>query len=85
MSWERKALERTIELLAEKDKEFGELASTLSKLGIELNFDSASYKILCEITGWKLLPENLEALEEGYMSKEEFVSACLEYIEKKFN
>jgi hypothetical protein len=85
MSWERKALERIILLLAEKDKEFGKLASTLSELGIELNFDGACYKILREITGWELLPENMEAMEEGRMSKEDFVRFCLEYIEEKFS
>lgn len=85
MSWERKALERIIELLAEKDKDFERLASTLSKLGIELNFNSACYDILREITGWELLMENLEAMEEGEMSKEEFISACMEYIKENFS
>lgn len=84
MSWERKALERIILFLAEKNKEFEELASSLSKLGIDLNFDSACYRILSEVTEWENLLENMEAMETGRISKEDFVRFCLEYIEEKF-
>ncbi|MGG1481938.1 hypothetical protein ABE402_13710 [Bacillus smithii] len=85
MNWEREALEKIILLLIEKDKEYWELASALSKLGIELNFAGTSYDVLQEITEWKQLPEHMEAMEEGDMSKEEFVSACLEHIKKNFS
>jgi hypothetical protein len=45
MNWERKALEKIILLLAEKDREFYELSCMLSKFKIETNFNGAAYDI----------------------------------------
>jgi hypothetical protein len=85
MNWERKALERIIQLLLKKDKEYWELSSALSKLGIEIKSAGTSYDVLQEITEWEELLLHMEAMEEGDMSKEEFVSACLEHIKKNFS
>lgn len=88
MNWERKALEKIILLLVEKDAEHGKWINTLSSLGVEVNKDSDSYEVLKAITiddEWIYFLEDLEYVQQRHedYSKEEFVDMCLKAIQKK--
>ncbi|WP_338451111.1 hypothetical protein R4Z09_04180 [Niallia oryzisoli] len=85
MSWERKALERVLELLVEKDKDFKELTDHLYDLGIVINKNSSAYEILRDIMAWESMPINLSSVQAQNKSKEIFVKDALKYIEEKFN
>lgn len=85
MSWERKALERVIELLVEKDKDFKVLNDHLYDLGIVVNKNSSAYEILKDIMDWESMPINLASVQAQNNSKEIFVKDALKYIEEKFN
>lgn len=85
MNWERKALEHIIASLVDQAIKFSDFAEKLKGLGIQLNLDGTAYEILRGLTGWQFLADNIEAVKVGEISKEDFVEACLEYMEARFN
>lgn len=85
MGWERKAFEEMIMLTVEKEREAELLYKSLEKLGIVYNPPNSAFEILMNITGWEHLPDNLEKLQTGEQTREEFLHLFFEQVEKKFS
>lgn len=88
MSWERKALEDIILLLAEEDRKRNELLTILSDLRIEVDTNGTPYTVLSKVAeGMDYLPENLEALteEENENRKKQLVGFFMEQIQKNYS
>lgn len=84
MTWESKALERIIVLLAEEDRNWNEFYSALDKLGVQIDKNGIGYDVLREITEMDYLSENLDGFQSGFTTKEDFIKWVLEGIELKF-
>ncbi len=78
-------MEHIIASLVDQDIKFTDFAEKLKGLGIQSNLDGTAYEILRGLTGWQFLAENIEAVKVGEISKEDFIEACFEHIESRFN
>lgn len=86
MSWERQALEKIILLLVEKDAESRNWFTALNDLGVTIDKNSEAYDVLTAITeGWEWFAEDMESVQDGSYSKEEFISICFDHIQKKLS